>query len=112
MTDDDRKMLTEYLGECWHKHIVDSDSPIDCSCGSPGIHDNRTFTTWGDLGALVCKMVERGDWGIFANHVAKEEWNAYEYSNPEWLRCDFTSWLITDPARTCNLIAEWLRDRP
>ncbi len=71
MNDDRRKMLTEFLGLCWHELLTDSDFPAVCSCGRPWTkadHTNRTFTTWADLGAVYSRMVEREDWAKFLDY--------------------------------------------
>lgn len=102
MNDTRRRMLTEYLDECWHEG--GSDYYRTCvTCHR--IHSNyelenerRTFTTSQDMVDLVKKMVERGDWRKFLRFTW-ESWPGFEG--------EFTAWLITDPARTCELIAEW-----
>ena len=90
MTDEDKKLLTEYLGERWRDKTVEDVFEWQ---------DNRTFTTSQDMVDLVKKMVERGDWRKFLRFTW-ESWPGFEG--------EFTAWLITDPARTCELIAEQL----
>jgi len=93
MTDEDKKLLTEYLGERWRDKTVEDVFEWQ---------DNRTFTTSQDMVDLVKKMVERGDWRKFLRFTW-ESWPGFEG--------EFTAWLITDPARTCELIAEWMEER-
>jgi len=45
MNDEDRKILTEYLGECWD--ATHTNTPKDC---------NRTFLTGDDMLALMVKV--------------------------------------------------------
>ena len=111
MNDKQRKLLTEYLGECWHELLTDSDFPAICSCGkgiSTNDHHNRTFTTPDDLHALVCRMVERVDW-LACHSVLRLAWLRSEQGDPlSDSYAEYTAWLITYPARTCQLIAEWM----
>lgn len=88
MNDNQKKMLMEYLGETG---------------------DNRPFTTPADLHALVCGMVERGDWPDFTS-FSYPKWGEYcgDHGYPHNRFGGYVSWLITDPSRTCDLIAEWL----
>ncbi|HOD97837.1 MAG TPA: hypothetical protein PLT63_03585 [Syntrophales bacterium] len=114
MNDTRRKMLTEYLGSCWHE-IVDK-GPYLSTCSKCGmtfgaIHTsdwdpagfNRTFATHADLHALVCKMKEKQELWEFEQIFALKRWHDYTSNGETYL-----SWLITDPARTCELIAEWM----
>ena len=81
LTDDDRKMLTEYLGECWHE-VSYKEYRYVCKCGKEDDHQNsadpmavirgftkehsgRTFTTSADLHAVYSKMVRKGEWEEF-----------------------------------------------
>jgi hypothetical protein len=67
MNEDDKKLLTEFLEECWHK----LDIYLVCvRCGrTPCFPEewkaHRTFTTWQDLGDLKEKLVEKGMWKEF-----------------------------------------------
>ncbi len=80
MNDDRRKMLTEYIGECWHDtHGGVSDDMMSFRCSQCGkwrhfaeieIFPQRTFTTWADLGAVYSKMVEKGALFHFMRYLA------------------------------------------
>jgi hypothetical protein len=70
LSDDDKKLLTEFLGECWHDRLI----PVHASgvCRHCNIYMDdwndviqRTFTTWQDLGDLKDKLVEKGMWWKF-----------------------------------------------
>lgn len=97
MNDTRRRMLTEYLGECYHEPVEKGPFLYCIKCAEADC-TNRTFTTAQDMLDLVKKMVERGDWRKFLRFTW-ESWPGFEG--------EFTAWLITDPARTCELIAEW-----
>ena len=117
MNDTRRRMLTEYLGECWHEissYPIIHNNGIKCViCKKYAKHDpstrygivRRTFTTSQDMVDLVRKMAKTADWSDFCEWSAFEEnYGAQSMANEfdEW-----AAWLITDPARTCELIAEW-----
>ena len=109
MNDTRRRMLTEYLGECWHEG--GSDYYRTCvTCHR--IHSNyelenerRTFTTPADLHALVLRMVGKGEWHNFYSCVWKVLIREVEDES------QILAVLITDPARTCELIAEWMEGK-
>ena len=105
MTESDRKLLTEYLGEEWHKP-----NSADCKCGErhPPMmgNPNRTFDTIQDFYDLKCKLVEKGKWGNFvirAKNILIE---------PEGLcGCNIClSHFLIHPAR-CQTVADWLKER-
>lgn len=102
MTTDDRKMLTEYLGERWH---IQQDDSILCRCGEPLPH-NRTFTTAQDMVDLVWELGRNGQWLDFYQFCFKP----YVDSNPVKVSpSGMTLYFFENPTRTCELIAEYLR---
>jgi len=106
MNDDRRKLLTKYLGECWHEwesyFLWDT-----CKlCGRPKEdYPNRTFDNWDDLGALKERMVEKGEWDSFVQWTD----NKVDSSSLVYYIEDFANWLL-DPER-CEDVAEWLEGR-
>ena len=55
ITEEQRKLLTEWLGECWHEwHFAPEDVTPCLKCRSR--KDNRTFDNWDDFGAVVEKL--------------------------------------------------------
>ena len=130
MTDADKKVLTEYIGECWHEIVAEQPYEIDgvsvgslfkCSCGQSfhapiNLHTmiNRTLATPADRDAVYSAM------------VTKEEWKSFiEFASEEWARpqgyvnmnvYDFTAWLFClncpeqIPERM-KLAAGWIRER-
>lgn len=108
MTDDQKKAVTEWLGECYfegygkcpHCGHYCSGSTVFCN---PPIK-NRTFTADSDFFACFNRLVELGEWGNFiswafhnqqCNHVDFDIW--YHGKNPDG------TW------RLCTLTAEWRR---
>jgi hypothetical protein len=124
MTDDQRRRLTEYLGECWHEPCGPYTPGIMCSCGKRSYNakhaeNNRTFTNWPDLGAVKEKLVEKGDWfRRFKSYAAskwlddEDEMERYEISDV----AAFMVWLFrpideNGKPHFCRLVAEWLESR-
>jgi hypothetical protein len=117
MNDDRRKLLTSYLGECWHKSTfypgTDCVGPIlICSCGAEGWEEpcrNRTFTDSRDMDALRRKLVENSDWDNFLDFCE----NTFAKADHPCI-CDFCQeyigWLM-DPERFSMLVAEWLEEK-
>ena len=63
MQDEDRKVLTEFLGECWFNIDNFDDEGICKICGECWeVHHNRTFDTWEDFGALIERVEEKDQW--------------------------------------------------
>ena len=107
MTDEYRKTLTEYIGECWHewKHIVPKgrDKYYDymkckkCKETHSGlgvtIKAQRTFTTPADLHAVYSRMVEKGEWRAFGE-VAYIKWLSTIKSAKGLTPHEFNAWLF------------------
>ena len=111
LSENDRKRLTEYLGECWHelKHLGWKDWV--CSCGAKKCERSsfhRTFTTWQDFGDLKNKLVEKGEWKefiIYSIDIWSRE-NHFVDFDPE----EHTDWLI-NAKRFCGLVNGWLKSK-
>jgi hypothetical protein len=128
MTDDDKKLLTKFLGECWHEKSGISyfcpvlpgfptrpDSFLCSKCGAKFTEDQiRTFTTWQDLGDLLNKLSEKWDrWDRFSLYAWHRWWNEGdedEHPTPSIkdMRRDFSLWLL-NPAVFIPLCVEFLR---
>jgi hypothetical protein len=120
MTDESRRILTEYLGECWHEPCGPYTPGIMCSCGKRSYNakhaeNNRTFTTWDDLGAVKEKLAEKkGDWWRFIIYCYGIRNETYDttYDSPA---SGFMSWLFrpideNGKPHFCRLVAEWLKE--
>lgn len=123
MTDEDRKFLTEQMGECWHaiSHYSQSrtltEMVLPCTkCGKLfGIQDlfsvargNRTFTTWTDFGA-VWEWATGQEWFESFLLWGHDKWIFDETA----LEATYTGqlhWLI-DLTRFPALVVEFLRER-
>jgi len=62
MIDDDRKLLTEFLGECWQ--TAENSWGQDFPCHNRQFDDN-----WQDFGALVDRLKELGLWKEITEHL-------------------------------------------
>ena len=131
MTDETRKALTEYIGECWHEH--NGIQTWECrKCGkrledeaghiilghvsfvdNDIVHENadigelnRTFTTPDDIAAAVRRtIIKKGEWADFEDFCI-DKWNDSvaqpAYSDLQWL---------TDPETFCQVAGEWVKMR-
>ena len=91
MTETQKRFLTEYLGECWKGDIVDG---ICERCGTV-FSTNRTFTTEQDKQDLLMKVIEKGEWDGFLDHL--------------WDRVDGGHFTLIQlsPEKTAELICSW-----
>lgn len=109
MNKDDRKFLTEWIGDCWHKNIdevtrFDHEKPyFECTaCLKTDrsiekiICSRRTFDTSSDLEYLKKHLIEEGLMNEFISwrwfHVAPLEWE------------------MSDPGEKCQGICDFLKD--
>ena len=78
MNDEDRKLLTEYLGECWHENWHSAMMGSHCDdClveGKSAANRRRTFTTPADLYAVYSKMAERGEWDEYQQYGRRKHY--------------------------------------
>lgn len=127
MTDDDRKLLTELLGEKFvaNKHSLENrkdDGSWLCSCGRTfgaihglrchqGLHNgkNRTFLTWQDVGDVKKKLVEKGMWDDFEAYALKVKNTPYVSMRSlcDWL---FSPINEKGEAHFAQLVADWLKE--
>ena len=112
LTDERRKVLTEYLGECWHETFgeLQKDTMFftcqKCSkvfqFADTELGIQRTFDTDADMMALFRKMVDMKKYDEF-RFLTKER---LTFALPFGTFGE--TWLFYDPERFCNLVAEWL----
>ena len=107
MDESRRNRLIAYLGECWH--ICSLPYPIDCDkCRYKKIYGCwRTFTTWTDMGALISRIIEKGEWEKFETFA---HWKFRQDANKLQFKFDasFIQWLISDPAHFAEVAGEWV----
>jgi len=118
LTDDQRKMLTLYLGDCWHE-ISGLVLDFHCSCGAKMMFaseamdhqlKNRTFITESDMMALYRAIWKARKWEDFCEY-------AYEHYEARWKRYDgkLFAWIICLSGEgyeeRCGMVADWLESR-
>ena len=128
LTELQRKVLTEFLGEYGHSYTVGfrTGGRSKCSCGRKGCsvldfcqHENRTFLTWSDLGAVKDKLMERGlinDFYAFSFEIFIKESNQRHYNEEVDGLGVFFTWLFRPidgfgEPHFCRLVAEFLEER-
>jgi len=107
MKESDRKLLTEFLGECHHPDEDVTKGAVvpllycrKCKTFSP---KHRTFDTWQDLGDLKGKLVEKEEWKDFIPFA----WHKFN----GLVMGSFTDWLL-NPERFCQLVVDFLKVNP
>lgn len=108
MTDEDRKLLTEWLGECWHEESKTYEGT--CRFCKGIFHNNRTFIDPADFFAVRDRLVELGKWGKFEGSLPP-----HFHTNEEGGFIPYAVWLtskIEDGTyRLCELVGEWLKEK-
>jgi hypothetical protein len=114
LTQDDCKLITEWLGECWHNKFINDGreglrSLKRCRYCDSG-EKNRTFQDPQDFFACFDKMKAREDWPTF-KHFVWENWcRAVENNETEEQGDDYIlSRTESGHYRLCMLCAEWLK---
>ena len=89
MIEQDKKELTEFIGECWLDiNFFDAEGICKiCREGYECHHANRTFDTWEDFGMLKDRIVELKKWLGFELFAMFGK--SYNYP-----RMMFNEWLI------------------
>lgn len=119
MNDEDRKLLTEWLGgECFHVTPIYHDWYKErggeqrvgwiCPKCDNAWTEPRTFTSPADFFAVRDRLVEKDEWDEFKTF----SWHLYA---DDLDVDDFILWLTskTDDGtyRLCELVAEWLMEK-
>jgi hypothetical protein len=120
MNEEQKKRLTNWLGECWHERgdkarfnpwqLTETWECKNCKKH----HTNRTFTEHADFFACFEKLVERGEWKefhVWARHQFCKDFVTV-FSRNE-MESAYNAWLNSRTEsgnyRLCVLCAEWLR---
>jgi len=121
LTEEDKKRLTPFLGECWHKQVESKQGifvRLVCACGQELLsyeamnshvdRRNRTYLTPSDQHAVFTKLVEVRKWDGFYKFFLKKA----NFIIPAIVGYDCVSaevkWLFINPARFCKLVADYL----
>ena len=118
MRDEDRKLLTEYIGECWHEpgYRVSMDSPVmQCAKCKKYYHPMsgfRTFTTRDDMMDLYKAIVKRGEWGKFTEEIYYDWEDTRGFVRPG--SGEFHAWLFCLSGdgyeEKCQMVADWVKE--
>ena len=111
ITEEQRKLLTEWLEECWHE-ISCINGERMCSCGVVGnlniilAHKgNRTFTTWEDFGAVVERLQPLGVQMVILCAAGENKFSASKkHTVSDGVEA------LTNPERFCILVAEAINE--
>ena len=114
MDESDCKLLTTFLGECWHEKPEESYHRqarkrffLGHICGKCGkAYLNRTFTTPDDMMEVFHKLVEINKWANFKWHEnTVRQWDLDETN------LVYSDWLFyNNPTRFCQLAADFLKE--
>ena len=121
ITDKQRKMLTEFIGECWHEYDCEMEDDgiirqfcVICDADSSSNHFGfRTFTTDSDMMAVRKALRNKEKmWHNFFNYLGwidtiPSSFNAGEF----WLNRKSMAYLDENPERFCWLVAKFLEER-
>jgi hypothetical protein len=116
MDDKDRKLLTEWLGECWHEapyNVPATDVVYRCVKCKTAVYPAsgfRTFTEDKDFFACFNRLVELGEWEKFIGYCKYTFVAICKYYVDAG---DYEKWLLsrtdTGHYRLCVLAVEWIR---
>ena len=107
LSDEDRKRLTEFLGEVFHEDRKTYDTSyyskhVMCTCGNEireenySYHQklgNRTFTTPHDTFALKDKLIDIGKWWAFESYCWEKVWEQ-KWCYQDKIYPSFAFWLF------------------
>jgi hypothetical protein len=111
--DGQKKLLTEWLGECWHEWVNESYNYPTAYCGKCEQDltqlfgdGNRTFLTDKDMMDCMRQLVKEGKWQEFCKFAIKES----DYEEDQIF--GFTPWLMRPTnaqgkPHFCRLVAEF-----
>jgi len=101
LTDEEKKMLTKYLGERWRDKTVEDVFEWQ---------DNRTFTTRDDMMDLYRKLATDGKWEEFDEYMWFNKWP--DSGNMKKGMSKYMTWLFClaspDYEERCQMVADWL----
>jgi hypothetical protein len=117
LSNESRKRLTMYLGECYHEEDVAKTMELirdprhrsiwficnNCEHTCLRSGSGHSFTTYNDLGALKDRLCEKGEWDDFVNYSFRK-WadNVQTMTRPG----EYEEWLFRP--ESCRLVDEYL----
>ena len=105
LTQDDCKLLTGMIEECWHEIPLEGDYIEICVHCGKSYAINRTFTVGNDMVAVKEAIEKMGKWDVFYWW----SWHKCQRDGTTYVGDDhFVAWLM-HPPRFCKLAARWRR---
>jgi hypothetical protein len=102
MTDENKKLLTKYLGERWRDKTVEDVFEWQ---------DNRTFNTLDDMMDLYHFIVKKEKWESFIHYAYYEREKKHGFTTPD--AGEYEKWLFCLSGEggyeeRCQMVADWL----
>ncbi len=115
LDDDRRKLLTKYLGECWHEPS-DDDYMLCRHCGITFQGSWRDDGGFRHMEAIVEQRTFKTDTDMMTLFRAIFSINEWDASFVPWLRYhpDYDTTIpeiFREPEKFCFLVSEWLKER-
>lgn len=129
LTDYDRRLLTEFLGECWHESRdgravgkiklsggISIQTCYKCKAVMSDsyhvVNENRTFDTDADMVALFRKMVDEEELDNFLFWCSVTHFNFPPKIEKLFYKPERFCYLVAyKPERFCKLVANWWEER-
>ena len=120
MNDENKKLLTEYMGDCWHEpgDQVSKESPVmQCAKCKKYYHPMsgfRTFTTRSDMMDLYDRLFQKHKWHKFTVFAKMRfSFNDYDQTFTN-IETGFYAWLFClsgeDYESRCQMVADWVKE--
>jgi len=134
MKTEDCKILTEYLGDCWHDlagfgypirddwfalkksytHPPKYNRCIHCGKSARFLRDNRTFTTRADMMDLYDRLFQKHKWHKFTVFAKMRfSFNDYDQTFTN-IETGFYAWIFClngdGYEDRCQMVAEWIKE--
>lgn len=134
MKTEDCKILTEYLGECWHDlagfgypirddwfalkksytHPPKYNKCIHCGKSARFLRDNRTFTSRADMMDLYEAIAKKGEWFDYYYHMFNKFARLMADISKGSTQQDFAAWLFCLNGQgyeeRCQMVADWIKE--
>jgi hypothetical protein len=117
LSDEQKKRLTEFLGETYHQMTDDVNASGEwcmCVCGyaiNPDMHKSHTFSTPTDAHDLAKKLVEVKKWDEFWEFACKYY---RKITGAGLFYGELSAWLFAEPespVRLCCLVNAYLEEK-
>ena len=134
MKTEDCKILTEYLGDCWHDlagfgypirddwfalkksytHPPKYNRCIHCGKSARFLRDNRTFTTRADMMDLYDRLFQKHKWHKFTVFAKMRfSFNDYDQTFTN-IETGFYAWIFClngdGYEDRCQMVSEWIKE--